>query len=128
MPLKGRVGRHASDGRHCQNWKADQQTVIDLLNRIPVADGGTAGYLGGRIVAGLASTDLYKAILAFEKKHFAGRPKGFVDPGGAMLAKLEQLANRPPVTPPKAPNQWDVLTTKSVGPGFESRRAHQIFQ
>ena len=55
MPLKGRVGRHASDGRQCQNWKADQQTVIDLLNRIPVADGGTGGSLGGRVVAGLAS-------------------------------------------------------------------------
>jgi hypothetical protein len=120
MPLKGRVGRHASDGRQCQNWKADQQTVIDLLNRIPVADGGTAGSLGGRIVAGLANTALYQAILAFEKKQFAGQAKGFVDPAGAVLVKLETLANRPPSAPAAAPrpaNQWDVLTTKSVMQG-----------
>ena len=120
MPLKGRVGRHANDGRQCQNWQADQQTVIDLLNRIPVTDGGTAGSLGGRIVAGLASTALYQAILAFEKKHFSGQAKGFVDPGGAVLAKLESLANRPPPAPaaaPKPANQWNVLTTKSVMQG-----------
>jgi hypothetical protein len=112
MPLKGRVGRHASDGRQCQNWKSDQQTVIDLLNRIPATDGGTAGSLGGRIVAGYASKALYQAILAFEKKHFPGKAKGFVDPGGAVLAKLEALANRPP--PARKPNKWDVLTTQSV--------------
>jgi hypothetical protein len=120
MPLKGRVGRHASDGRQCQNWKADQQTVIDLLNRIPVTDGGTAGSLSGGIVAGLASTTLYQAILAFEKKHFAGQAKGFVDPAGAVLAKLEALANRPPPAPaptPRPANQWDVLATKSVMQG-----------
>jgi hypothetical protein len=118
MPIKGRVGRHASDGHQCQNWKADQQTVIDLLNRIPVADGGTAGSLGGAIAAGLASTALYQAILTFEKKHFAGQPKGFVDPAGAVLAKLEALAKRPPAAPaPKPANQWDALTTKSVMQG-----------
>ena len=123
MPLKGRVGRHASDGRHCQNWKADQQTVIDLLNLIPVTDGGTAGYLRPRIVAGLASAELYQAILTFEKKHFAGKAKGFVDPGGAVLAKLQALANRPPVTPapaPKPPNQWDAVTSKSVMAGVRA--------
>jgi hypothetical protein len=114
MPLKGRVGRHASDGRQCQNWKADQQTVIDLLNRIPAAEGGTAGSLGGPVVGGLASTALYQAILAFEKKHFVGPAKGFVDPGGVVLAKLEALANRPPAAPPKPANQWDALTSKSV--------------
>src|SRR3981189_953378 len=111
MPLKGRVGRHASDGRQCQNWKADQQTVIDLLNRIPVTDGGTAGSLSGGIVAGLASTTPYQAVLAFEKKPFAGQAKGFVDPAGAVLAKLEALANRPPPAPaptPRPANQWDV--------------------
>lgn len=120
MPLKGRVGRHASDGRQCQNWKSDQQTVIDLLIRIPVTDGGTAGNLGGRVVAGIASTALYQAILAFENKHFPGKAKGFVDPGGVVLAKLETLANRPPPAPvaaPKPANQWDVLTTKSVMQG-----------
>ena len=115
MPLKGRVGRHASDGRQCQNWKADQKTVIDLLNRIPVADGGTGGSLGGRIVAGLASRALYQAILAFEKKHFTGRVKGFVDPGARFWPSSKRSpTNRRPPTASKPANQWDVLTTKSV--------------
>src|SRR3954462_7719956 len=117
MPLKGRVGRHVSDGRQCQNWKADQQTVIDLLNRIPLADGGTAGSLGGRIVPGLASSALCEAIVAFEKKHHAGQAKGFVDPAGAVLATLQTLANRPTSPPPAAPkpaNQWNALATQSV--------------
>ena len=123
MPLKGRVGRHAGDGRQCQNWKADQQIVTDLLNRIAVTDGGAAGSLDEHVVAGLASTALYQAILAFEKKHFAGRAKGFVDPGGAVLVKLEALAKRPPPAPvaaPKPANQWDVLTTKSVMRGVRA--------
>lgn len=120
MTLKGRVGRHASDGRQCQNWQADQQIVIDLLNRIPATDGGTAGSLGGHIVAGYASKALYQAILTFEKKHFSGKAKGFVDPGGAVLAKLEALANRPPPAPAaasKPANPWNALTTKSVKQG-----------
>jgi hypothetical protein len=50
----------------------------------------------------------------FEKKHFAGPPKGFVDPAGVVLAKLEALAYRPAPAPPKPANQWDVLATKSV--------------
>jgi hypothetical protein len=117
MPLKGRVGRHASDGRQCQNWKADQQTVIDLLNRISLADAGTAGSLTGPVVAGLASAALCRAILAFEKKHFAGQAKGFVDPAGAVLAKLEACAIRPPPGPAPGPNQWDMLTTEQVMQG-----------
>jgi hypothetical protein len=126
MPIKGRVGRHASDGRHCQNWKADQQTVIDLLNNIPVADGGTGGALSGRIVAGLASTALYQAILAFEKKHFAGQPKGFVDPGGLVLTNLEALAIRPPPPAPRPANQWDVLTSKAVKQGVREGLADDL--
>ena len=129
MPLKGRVGRHADDGRQCQNWKGDQQTIIDLLNHIPVADGGTGGGLAGSVVAGLASTALYQAILAFEKKHFPGRPRGFVEPGGAVFAKLELLGKRPPpapVTAPKPANQWDVLTTKSVMHGVRQGMADDL--
>lgn len=70
MPLRGRVGRRARTGAHCQNWKSDQEIVIALLNRIPVADGGAGGSLNGRVVAGLASDGLYQAILRFQKQHF----------------------------------------------------------
>jgi hypothetical protein len=112
MALRGRVGRHTqAGGRHCQNWVDDQQTVIDLLNRISVADGGAGGGLGGRVVAGIAGDALYNAIRRFEDKYFPGQRSGFVDPGGPMLKRMEELAGRsiappltePPLTEPPAP-------------------------
>jgi hypothetical protein len=99
MPLRGRVGRHTQQGgRHCQNWQDDQQTVIALLNRIPVQEGGAGGSLngniGGRIVAGMVSDALYRAISTFEDRYFPRQRSGFVDPGGAMLRRMEELAAR----------------------------------
>ena len=99
MSLRGRVGRHTRHGgQHCQNWPDDQKSVIGLLNRIPVNDGGAGGGLngniGGRIVAGMASDALYRAIVAFEDKHFPGQRSGFVDPGGKMLRRMHDLATR----------------------------------
>jgi hypothetical protein len=56
MPIRARVGKHTrAGGRQCQNWADDQKTVIDLLNRIPVTNGGAGGGLRPRIVAGIAS-------------------------------------------------------------------------
>ena len=106
MPLRGRVGRHnKTGGRHCQNWADDQQTVIDLLNRISAGEGGAGGSLGGRIVAGIASDALFQAILRFEDKQFPRQRSGFVDPGGAMLKRMEALtsggATAPTAAPPK---------------------------
>jgi hypothetical protein len=97
MPLKGRVGRHTKlQGRHCQNWTDDQSTVIGLLNSIPDAQGGPGDSLiGSRIVNGIASDALYRAIVRFEDKHFPGQRSGFVDPGGAMLKRMEELARKP---------------------------------
>jgi hypothetical protein len=114
MPLRGRVGRHASTGAHCQNWKGDQEVVVGLLNKIAVADGGAGGSLGGRIVAGFASDALYQAILGFEKRYTPARQTGFVEPDGTLLTQMEGLASRPPPAPPRAPNKWDGLTTASV--------------
>lgn len=99
MSLRGRVGRHARQGgRHCQNWVEDQRTVVGLLNRIPASGGGAGGSLNGniagRMVAGMASDELYAAILRFEDKHFPGQRSGFVDPGGAMLKRMQELAAR----------------------------------
>ena len=131
MSLRGRVGRHTRHGgQHCQNWPDDQKSVIALLNRIPVNDGGSGGGLngsiGGRIVAGMASDALYGAIIAFEDKHFPGQRSGFVDPAGSMLKRMQDLAARarripandpfadandpPPGPPPPAPETaLDVL-------------------
>ena len=53
MALKARVGRHADTGRQCQNWKDDQEAVILLLNKVPIADGGADGTLKAAAVPGL---------------------------------------------------------------------------
>lgn len=114
MPLRGRVGRHTKlEGRHTQNNEDDQRTVIALLNRIPVADGGTGGSLGGPIKRGMASDALYRAIVAFEDKHFPGQRSGFVDPDGAMLKRMEALTARRPASPAAAapaPPHCEVIT------------------
>jgi hypothetical protein len=93
MSLRGRVGRHTRlAGRHCQNWREDQQTIIDLLNRIPVAEGGAGGKLNARIIDGMCSDALYRAISQFEDKQFPGQRSGFVDPDGPLLRRMEELA------------------------------------
>jgi hypothetical protein len=108
MPLRARVGRHTQQGgRHCQNWPDDQQAVIALLNRIPANDGGTGGGLdgniGGRVVAGMASDALYRAISTFEDRHFPGQRSGYVDPAGLMLRRMEELAARSRMVPANDP-------------------------
>ncbi len=91
MPLRGRVGQHGVGGRQCQNWVEDQQLVIDLLNGIPVTEGGAGGKLGGRVVLGIASHALNLAILQFEDRQFPGQRSGFVDPGGKMWNRMLDL-------------------------------------
>src|SRR5436305_1416323 len=104
MPIRGRVGRHTQQGgRHCQNWNDDQKTIIDLLNRISPINGGTGGSLNPRVVAGIASNELYAAIVAFENKHFSGRCSGYIDPGGKMYLMLETLAHPSPASVPVLP-------------------------
>jgi hypothetical protein len=88
VSLRGRVGRHTQSGRQCQNWPDDQKTVIMLLNAIPNFRGGPERLLGGRIVAGIASEALCKAISHFEDKYFPGQRSGFVEPLGAMMYML----------------------------------------
>jgi hypothetical protein len=103
MSLRGRVGRHTRNGgRQCQNWWGDQKTVTDLLNSISISDGGAAGTLNGRIVAGICGDGLYGAISQFEDKHFPAQRSGYVDPGGAMLALMEQLVAHPGSAPTAA--------------------------
>jgi len=120
MPIKGRVGRHASSGANCQNWVADQMTVIGLLNLIPPTDGGSGGSLDGdHVVAGVASDALYKAILAFQRKYAPAQVSGFVDPASALLTRMENLASRlgsvsstPPA--PASSGQWGEFQSGSV--------------
>jgi hypothetical protein len=95
--IQGRVGRHTQQGgRHCQNWSGDQKFVIALLNLISVSEGGAGGRLdiAERIVPGIASDALYRAISTFEDKQFPRQRSGFVDPGGGMLRRMEEIVAR----------------------------------
>lgn len=115
MPLRGRVGRHAKTGVQCQNWLEDQQTVIALLNLIPAAEGGAEASLAGRVVAGIASDALFRAILRFQKQYFPGQQTGFVDPGGPVLPRMEMLASPPAAVPQAAATgQWGEFQSGSV--------------
>src|SRR5260370_2669354 len=109
MSLKASVGRHTqANGRQCQNYPEGQQTVIDLLNGIPVGKGGAGGSLKGHIVSGICSDALYHAISQFEDKYFPRQRQGFVDPGGPMLKRMEELAGRA-LAKPAAETSLDVL-------------------
>ena len=115
MPLRARVGRHASTGAQCQNWVEDQQIVTALLNLIPRNDGGAEAGIAGRVVGGIASDALCSAILTFQKKYFPAHQTGFVEPTGVAIAKLEELAARPSPAPAAAPTgPWGVFQSKSV--------------
>jgi hypothetical protein len=113
MPLRGRVGRHANTGAQCQNWVEDQQTVIGLLNLIPVADGGAGASLTGRVVPGVSSDALFKAILHFQKQRFPAQQSGVVDTSGPVLGLMITLAARPTAAP-KAAGQWGEFQSGSV--------------
>src|SRR4051812_6651529 len=103
MTIRDRVGRHTQEGgRHCQNRPDDQQNVITLLNRIPITNGGSADGLRNQVRSGLCGDELYRAISTFEEKHFPGQRRGYVDPAGPMLKRMEELAtlSAPPPAPP----------------------------
>jgi hypothetical protein len=111
MTLRARVGRHKHQGgRQCQNFADDQRTVINLLNRIPVSEGGTGGSLNGPVVPGISSDALYRAIVKFEDVNqlYPERRNGFIEPGGLMLKRMEELVN-PEKPKPAAQTVLDVL-------------------
>jgi hypothetical protein len=115
MPLRDNVGRVATTGRQCQNWKKDQEVVIDLLNKIPIADGGAEGILKPDIVVtGHASDGLFSSILYFQQKNFHEKPDGFISPAGRTLRKLEELGAKSATQPLPKAGQWDRVSTPSV--------------
>jgi hypothetical protein len=113
--LKDRVGRFAATGRHCQNWKQDQEIVISLLNKIPIAKGGSEGTLNTKVMTGHASDGLYSSILYFQKNNFPGEADGNIRPGGPTFRKLVELSAHSVVKPvPKPEGQWAYIATGSV--------------
>ena len=125
MPLRARVGRHARTGAQCQNWVADQQTVIALLNLIPALDGGAEASIAGRVVGGLSSDALYNAILRFQKRYSPARQSGFVDPGDAVLARMELLTLRPSKVVARAPCPNDFSKSFEIEAKEASRTRYQ---
>lgn len=111
MPIRANVGRRSKD-RHCQNWKDDQQVVIDFLNKIPAAWGGAEGSLKGRVVAGLASNELYQAILRFQKEA-KFKQTGFVEPNSEFLSVMDK-ASRAPKPKPRKAGEWDNMTSGPI--------------
>lgn len=94
------------DGRQCRNRVDDQQTVIDLLNKIPVSKGGAMGLGGIRTVfdpprGGFASKQLHQAILHFQRTNQAEGlfVDGHVDPGDRCIQLMNRLAEERPVAP-----------------------------
>jgi hypothetical protein len=133
MPIRARVGRHTrAGGRHCQNWADDQQTVIDLLNRIPIHSGGKGGALRPQVVAGIASSELYAAIVEFERIHFPRQHLGFFDPGGPMFRKLETLGTPAPAPraspPPSRPTPPPPAPTPATVPRPQPESRNSSFR
>jgi hypothetical protein len=124
--LRGRVGRHANTGAQCQNWVEDQQTVIALLNLIPVADGGTGASLTGRVVPGVSSDALFNAILRFQKQRFPTQQTGFIDTSGPVLGLMITLAARPTAAP-KPAGQWGEFQSGSVQRALHAALADDHF-
>ena len=90
------------NGRHCRNRVDDQGVVMDLLNEIPISQGGTMERNGGTKlwgapVAGLASPELHQAILTFQRtnRHEGLLLDGHVDPGQACIRLMNRLAAAP---------------------------------
>ena len=107
VSLRGRVGRHTQSGRQCQNWPDDQKTVIMLLNAISNFRGGPERPLGGRIVAGIASEALCRAISHFEDRYFPGQRTGFVEPLGAMMYVLSREAKMFDISGDVTDRNWE---------------------
>jgi hypothetical protein len=71
------------------NLPLDQDIVIGLLNKVPLAEGGP-GQPVSIIIPGIGDGGLIKAIENFQRKQFNGFSDGRVDPGGVTLARLNQ--------------------------------------
>src|SRR5207248_1467040 len=59
----------------------------------------------------------YQAIVRFEEKQFPGQHLGYVDPGGVMLKRMEELAASKPSTPAPAPGSPPKPTGTVFHPG-----------
>lgn len=115
MQLRDKVGRFATTGRSCQNWKKDQELVIALLNKISISEGGAESMLKPPlVVTGHASDSLYSSILYFQQKNFPGPPDGYIRPAGPTFKRLVELSAKAAARPAPQKGQWNAVATPSV--------------
>ena len=78
------------------NKPADVTEVQQLLNQVPVAQGGAAPPF---LLFGTCNSATLAAILRFQKMQVPAFADGRIDPGGPTLAKLNKLAAGPGPVP-----------------------------
>jgi hypothetical protein len=98
-------------GRQCFNFAHDQRIVQQLLNQIPVAQGGAGGLLRAPIVDRLVSAALHEAILKFQRVNHCS-VDGHVDPFEKTIRLMNQLAG---TSPPQTPCVSQFSSTPPVG-------------
>jgi hypothetical protein len=91
--LHGPVGIRR--GKQVKNKASDQSLIIRLLNKIPVASGGTLTDSGPTLFKaprdGFCEPELSASIVVFQK-HFGLAHDGVVDPGGRTFTALQSVA------------------------------------
>src|SRR5262249_26479111 len=97
MALTMRVG--IAGGRQCPNLPSDQEQIMNLLNQIPDAKGGTLMPEGPAVFEvprlGLCNSFLHQRITEFQRKCGIS-PDGFIDPGGFTWNRLNIAAGIAP--------------------------------
>jgi hypothetical protein len=89
------VGRGiSSTGKRAVNNGPDVKKIADLLNRIPVAQGGWKGRADGRLlpVTETMTNELHQAIVDFQRKQYAGWSDGVVDTDKKTLRDMNRTA------------------------------------
>ncbi|MBK7238278.1 MAG: hypothetical protein IPI02_22815 [Sterolibacteriaceae bacterium] len=123
--ISASVGRSDNGTRQCHNLPADQSLVIGLLNRIGQAQGGRReNPLPTNVVRGAATTDLYQAILAFQRAQHLS-VDGHVDPEQATLRRLDELAGAPTAAIRSTPTA-DLPDSIHRSANYVERRVHGV--
>jgi len=103
MPgINASVGKYGG-GKQCYNFARDQQVVQDLLNRVPVTQGGAGGALTAPIADRVVSTVLHAAILNFQQANHCS-VDGHVDPNEHTIRLMNLLAGSSPTPPSPGPS------------------------
>jgi len=121
--ISASVGKFDNGRRQSYNFPADQLLVISLLNRIGQAQGGRReNPLSTNVVRGVVTSDLYQAILAFQRTQNLS-VDGHVDPQQATLRRLDDLARA--VAIPSTPTA-DLPESIRQNVDYVERRVHGV--